>query len=191
MLSLSVDDVIIHSKTLHGTFIKRNFATNQEAKIRINAELNRKDGTEIIYEAGKTIKLQGAKDTAFLVGLTTLDDNHQASVKLSDYFIALGSMWDYIRNRNGGEEIICPLIGAGKARLNFNSSAIFYELLKSALIAIKNGFITTDLIFIIHPNDIKKGIVDLEEVKSTFKILCGTENLKKITIEGSAENINV
>lgn len=189
--SSSVDDVIIHSKTLHGTFIKRNFATNQEAEIRINAELKPKNGKEKIYEAGKTIKLRGAKDTVFLVGLTTLDENYKASVKLSDYFIALGSMWDYIRQRNGGEEIVCPLLGAGKARLNFNSSAIFYELLKSALIAIKNGFITTDLIFIIHPNDIKKGIVDLEEVKSTFKILCETENLKKMTVEGSAENIDV
>jgi hypothetical protein len=184
--SSTVDDVIIHSKTLHGNFINRNFATNEEAKIRIAAELNDEKET---YEAGRTIKVRGAKDTAFLVGLTLLDDKYQASVKLSDYFIALGNMWNYIRNRNGGEEIVCPLLGTGKARLNFNSSAIFYELLKSALIATKNDFITTDLIFIIHPNDIKKGLVDLEEVKSTFKILCETENLKKITIEGSAENI--
>ena len=189
--SSSVDDVIIHSNTLHGTFIKRNFANNKEAGIRINAELGLRNGDEKIYEAGKTIKLVGAKDTVFLVGLTTLDENNKASVKLNDYFIALGSMWEYIRQRSGGEEITCPLLGAGRARLNFNSSAIFCELLNSALIAMKNEFITTELIFVIHPNDIKRGNVDLDEVKDTFKTLCASENLRRMIVEGSAENINV
>jgi len=189
--SSSVDDVIIHSNTLHGTFIKRNFANNKEARIRINAELEPLNGTEKLYEAGKTIKLVGAKDTVFLVGLTTLDENNKASVKLNDYFIALGRMWEYIRQRNDGKEIICPLLGAGRARLNFSSSAIFCELLNSALIAMKNGFMTTDLIFVIHPNDIKRENVDLDEVKDTFKTLCGSENLKRMIVEGSAEKINV
>lgn len=189
--SSSVDDVIVHSNTLHAMFIKRNFATNQEAGIRINAELGRSNGEKKIYEVGKTIKLVGAKDTVFLVGLTTLDENNKASVKLNDYFIALGSMWEYIRQRSGGEEIICPLLGAGRARLNFNSSAIFCELLKSALIAMKNEFITKNLIFVIYPNDIKRGNVDLDEVKDTFKTLCASENLKRMIVEGSAEKIDV
>ncbi len=189
--SSSVDDVIIHSNSLHGTFIKRNFANNKEAGIRINAELSPLNGAENLYEVGKTIKLVGAKDTVFLVGLTTLDENNKASVKLTDYFIALGRMWEYIRQRNSGTEIICPLLGAGRARLNFSSSAIFCELLNSALIAMKNGFITTNLIFVIHPNDIKRKNVDLDEVKATFKTLCASENLKRMIVEGSAEKIDV
>ena len=188
--SSAVDDVVIHSSTLHGQFIKRNFANNQEANIRFKAELGIDGNSECIHEPGKTIKLTGSKDTVYLVGITTLDQNNQASVKLADYFVALGSLWEFIKLRNGGTEIICPLLG-GKSRINVNRSAIFYELLNSALITIKSGFITTDLIFVIHPNDIKNGNVDLEDVKNTFRTLCALENLHKITIEGSAEEINV
>lgn len=189
--SSSVDDVIIHSNTLHGSFIKRNFKNNQEAKIRINAELGQKEGEEKIYEVGKTIKLTGTKDTAYLVGLTTLDENNKASVTPNEFFVALGNMWEFIRLRNSGDEIVCSLLGVGRARLNFNSSAIFCELLNSALIAMNNGFITNELKFVIHPNDIKKGNVDLDEVKDTFKTLCASENLKRMILEGSAKEINV
>jgi hypothetical protein len=189
--SSTVDDVIIHSSTLHGSFIKRNFVNNYEARIRIATELGICADGAILQDAGKTIKLTGSKDTAYLVGITTLDSNNQASVKLNDYFVALGSMWEFIRQRNGGEEVICPLLGAGRARLNHNSSAIFCELLNSALIAMKSGFITTDLIFVVQPSDIQKGYVDLDEIKSTFNTLCAYENLNRIIVEGHAEEIDV
>ena len=186
-----VDDVVIHSSSLHGTFIRRNFANNQEAKVRIEAELGLGNNVGVVHEAGKTIKLTGSKDTAYLVGITTLDANNQASVKLNDYFVALGRMWEFIRERNGGGEIVCPLLGVGRARLNFNSTAIFCELLNSALIAMKDGFIATDLVFVIDPNDIEKGHVDLVEVKNTFHTLCESENLIRIMVEGSAAEIDV
>lgn len=189
--STTVDDVVIHSNTLHGEFINRNYATNNEARIRVSTELEIDKDSQETFEPGKTIKLVGSKDTAFLVALTELDENNKASVKLNEYFITLGSMWEFIRQRNGAQELVCPLLGAGRARLNYNSSAIFFELLKSALIAMKNGFITKDLIFVINPDDIKKGNVDLDEVKETFSILCASENLKRMTVEGSAENIYV
>lgn len=189
--SSMVDDVVIHSSTLHGSFIKRNFANNREAESRIGAELGSNGNSGNLHDPGKTIKLTGSKDTAFLVGLTTLDANNQASVKLNDYFVALGRMWEFIRQRNGGGEIVCPLLGAGRARLNHNTSAIFCELLNSALIAMKDGFITSDLIFIVHPSDIERGYVDLEEIKSTFNTLCATENLKRIIVKGRAEEIDV
>ena len=187
----TVDDVIIHSHTLHGSFIKRNFANNREAKVRIDSELGRSNGGTAVFEPGKTIKITGAKDTAFLVGITTLDSNNQASVKLDEYFVALGAMWEFVKERSGGDKIICPLLGSGRARLNYNSSSIFYELLNSALIAMRNGFITADLTFIIYPDDIEKGYVDLKDVKDTFHTLCASENLHRMTVEGSAEGIDV
>ena len=186
-----VDDVVIHSSSLHGTFIKRNFANNQEAKVRIEAELGLGNNVGVVHEAGKTIKLTGSKDTVYLVGITTLDANNQASVKLNDYFVALGRMWEFIRERNDGGEIVCPLLGVGRARLNVNSTAIFCELLNSALIAMKDGFIATDLVFVIDPNEIVNGHVDLVDVKNTFHTLCASENLIRIMVEGSAADIDV
>lgn len=187
----TVDDVVIHSSTLHGMFIKRNFTNNHEAKIRIDAELGRTNGVQQdSYEQGKTIKIQGSKDNAFLVGLTNLDTNNKASVTPEDFFIALSTMWETIKEKNDGQAIICPLIGSGRARLNLNSTAIFCELLNSALIALKSGYLTPELVFIVHPHDIQSKKVNIEELEHTFFTLCSYENLKRISLNANAKEIS-
>lgn len=187
--SSKVDDVVIHSNSLHGMFIKRNFKNNLEAKKRIDLELERTTRDKQIFEPGKTIKITGSNDTVFLVGLTLLDPNNKASVTPNDYFIALSNMWEFIRSRNGGEEIVCPLLGARKGRLNFSSSSIFSELLNSALTEMKNGFITKDLSFVLYPGDIKKGLVNLYEIKDIFEIICSAANIDRITYDVVAKEV--
>ena len=188
--STKVDDVVIHSKTLHGMFIKRNFSTNEDAKLKIDSVLGG-DGVEKggLYEPGKTIRVEGAKDTAFLVSLTTLDSDNQASVTPNDYFASLANMWETIRKINSSGAIVCPLLGAGRSRLNFSKTAIFGEILNSALIAMKNGLITNELIFIIHPTDVETETVDVDEMENTLNILCEFENLKRMTFAGQAQEI--
>lgn len=188
--STEVDDIIIHSKTLHGMFIRRNFRDNTEAKATIDAALER-NGTEslMLQKPGETIKIEGKKDDAFLVGLTVLDENNMAAVTPNSYFVALANIWESIRQLNGGTSIICPLIGSGRSRLNFNNTAIFCELLNSALIAMKNGFITNELIFIIHPEDIKTEKVNIDELENILATLCELENLNRMTFEGQALEI--
>ncbi len=188
--SATVDDVVIDSKTLHGMFVRRNFQNNREAKIRIDTELGRMDNEQLaIYEQGKTIKIEGTKDNVFLVGLTTLDKNNKASVTPEDFFISLGNMWETIKHRNGGQAIICPLIGSGRARLNFNSTAIFCELLNSALVAMKSGYLTNELVFVVHPADILNKKADVDELEHALVTLCAYENLKRISFRGSAQEI--
>jgi Thoeris protein ThsA, Macro domain len=187
----TVDDVVIHSNTLHGMFIKRNFTNNHEAKIRIDAELGRTDGIQQDnYEQGKTIKIQGAKDNVFLVGLTTLDANNKASVTPEEFFIGLSTMWATIKEKNDGQAIICPLIGTGRGRLNLNSTAVFCELLDSALIALKNGYLTPELVFIVHPYEIQNKKVNIEELEHTFFTRCSYENLKRIRLNATAKEVS-
>ncbi|MBI5007265.1 MAG: hypothetical protein HZB95_09085 [Nitrosomonadales bacterium] len=187
----TVDDVVIHSSTLHGTFIKRNFTNNHEAKIRIDAELGRANGiTQGNYEQGKTIKIQGTRDNVFLVGLTTLDVNNKASVTPEDFFIALSTMWMTIKEKNDGQAIICPLMGTGRGRLNLNSTAVFCELLNSALIALKSGYLTPELVFIVHPYDVQSKKVSIEELEHSFLTLCSYENLQRIRLNANAKEIS-
>jgi len=190
--STKVDDIVIHSGTLHGMFVKRNFVSNDDAKSKIDSVLG-ENSSEVggLYEPGKTIRVEGIKDTAFLVGLTTLDAANQASVTPNDYFIALANMWETIRTINSSEAIVCPLLGTGRSRLNFNNTAIFTEILNSALIAMKNGFITNELVFIIHPSDIENETVDIDELENTLNVLCEYENLHRMIFRGQAQEIPV
>lgn len=190
--STEVDDIVIHSKTLHGMFIKRNFQDNTEAKAIIDDALERTGEEDFaLQEPGKTIKIEGEKDDVFLVGLTVLDVNNMASVTPENYFIALANIWESIKKFNGGTSIICPLIGSGRSRLNFNNTAIFYELLNSVLIAMKSGFITNELIFMIHPEDIKTEKVNIDELENILTTLCELENLDRMTFAGHALEIPV
>ena len=50
---------------------------------------------------------------------------------------------------------------------------------------------TKDLVFIIHPSDIEKGDIDLDEVKDTFRILCASENLKRMVVGGDAKTVDL
>lgn len=186
--SSNVDNVEIHKSTLHGQFITRNFQTNQEARIRFDSELN---GTQGPYPAGKTIKIAGNKDTAYLVGLTQLDVNNIARVSLDEYFTALNSMWQFIEDRNGGVNLVCPLIGAGRSRLNHSSAALFRELLNSALSAINSGYITNSLTFVVYPNDVKTKQVDIEEFTNIFTTLCELENMQKIESTTAPNSVEI
>lgn len=189
--STAVDDTVIHSQTLHGMFINRNFRNNNEAKLAIDSKLDRArdESDPPICNPGQTIKIKGKKDSAFLVGLTTLDENYKASVSPNEFFLALANLWETLKQQNNSSTIVCPLIGSGRSRLNFNNTAIFCEVLNSALIAMKNGFITNELVLIIHPSDVEQGTVNIEELENTLATLCEYENLHRMTVEGYAEEI--
>ena len=95
-------------------------------------------------------------------------------------------MWEFIKDRNGGTDLICPLLGADKGRMNKDSSLIFSELLYSFLASHTNNFITKDITFIIYPGDISSEFVDLYKIKNIFEIVCNSENIERISIDGDA-----
>jgi len=181
---ISVKEGIISEECIQGQYLTRYFKKESELEEEIKQELNKLHPLNIIerekkqlgnfkeYEIGTTVVV-GKKRKAYLVAITKLNIHFNAEIDDESFlFDALPKMWIEIRSKGNMESLDCPILGSGRARLKRNRQQILFELIKSFIVATRDGKLTERITFYISYDDFKKGRINMKELKNFLKYEC-------------------
>lgn len=181
---ISVSDGVISEKSVQGQYLMKYFRNEKELKDLVASALNgfspigtrtRDDkpyGNREEYEIGTTVALTHGPRNAFFVAISRLNKHRTAESNDQEYLDALPRMWSAIRSRGGLDNLDCPIIGSGFARLKLNREELLMELIKSFVVATRDGKLTEKITFFVSWNDFNRGRVDLNNLQKFLDYQC-------------------
>ena len=127
-----------------------------------------------VYEIGTTIEIEQNGKIFFLLVNSRKKENNRVESSTDDFLLSLSKLWTYIALEAGRNSIVTvPLISTNHGRItNINRSTAIKEIIESYIDSSKSLNIADKLIISIHPDDLKKGRIDLDEIEEFLKFSC-------------------
>ena len=140
-----VNDNLISRNTLHGAAIKKIIKDKPYKAKKLDMEIQKQLGSKHFiqleqnekpsgnlrrYDEGTVVEITAGNATYFLLGLTCFDENLHPYISDKEYIQALMCGFEYSMERNQGNPLIFPLLGAGRAGTGKNEKDILEFLVK-------------------------------------------------------------
>ena len=136
-----------------------------------------------IYEIGKTVEVEQKDKLFFLLVNSKRKTNNRVESTFDDFLVSLSKLWTHIALEAGRNSTVSiPLISTNHGRItSLTKSTAIKEIIRSYIESSKHLSIADKLIICIHPNEIKIGNVDLDEIDEYLKFSCKHYRVTKIS----------
>lgn len=126
------------------------------------------------FDIGTTIEINQKSKTFYLLVNSVKKTNNRVESSIDDFLLSLTKLWTYIALESGRNSVISiPLISTAHGRTtNINRETAIKEIIESYIDASKSLNITDRLIISIHPDDLNKGNIDLDELDDFLRFSC-------------------
>lgn len=154
--------------------------TDIAAKILIGAQ----------HDIGKTVEVEQNGKKFYLVVNSIKNGNNRVKSEIDDFIQALNGLWSYVALESGRDSAVTiPLINTQHGRDSYLSrTGSIKEIIASYVETSKSLNICEKLIISIHPVDLKKGNIDLDELEDYLRYSC--RYYRQLTIQEKAEDPN-
>jgi hypothetical protein len=144
---------------------EEHLATDIEAKI---------DLSQSPHDIGTTIEIEQNGKTFYLLVNSRKKENNRVESSADDFLLSLSQLWPYIALETGrNSAITVPLISTNHGRItNINRETATKEIIESYIDASKTLNVADKMIICIHPKDLKKGNIDLDELDEFLRFSC-------------------
>ena len=155
----------IAPNSLQGQFTSRYFTGNQNELIgKINDELRKIQATPP-YPMGTTITINTHGKAFYFNAMSELNSQGNASTTMGDIEKALDGLWKHVRDEGELQELVLPVIGTGRGRINQSRKKIISMMAESFIKSSNTGKFTGKLIIAIRPEDAIGFRVNLYDIK--------------------------
>lgn len=140
------------------------------------------------HEIGKTIEVEQGNKKFYLVVNSFKKDNNRVRSEIDDFIQALNGLWQYVALDSGRNvNLTIPLINTQHGRDSYMTRrGAIKEIITSYIESSKNLNICENLIISIHPSDLMKGNIDLDEIDDFLKFSCS--HYRKLTLQQRSED---
>lgn len=166
----------VSPNSLHGYFLQKilgnhvmpfdSAVDNLPANLLIETA-QRPKGKNKKYKIGTTVEVDYAQTKYFLFALSKTDNNYKAYSTPAMMLEALDSLWEYIRYRHNGENIVIPLIGSGLSGVGLGSAKLLDLIILSVLRATKKQELSTKITICLLPEVIED--INISEIKYNWR----------------------
>jgi len=143
--------------SLQGQFTAKYFTGDQNALIGIIEE-GLKDFDGPPYPMGTTVPVNTHGKTFYFVAMAELNEQGTASTTPQAVEQAMKGLWNYVRKSGELQELVVPVIGTARGRINLTRKKMIEKISESFVNASLEGKFTDRLVIIVHPNDAKRFI---------------------------------
>jgi hypothetical protein len=154
----------------------------------INTDISSKIDFGKKYDIGKTIEIEQSNKRFYLVVNSIKCPNNRVKSDIDDFIQALNGLWQHVAlecSRNN--EITIPLINTQHGRdSGLTRRSAIKEIITSFIESSKHLNICEKLIISIHPSDLIKGNIDLDEIDDFLKFSC--YHYRKLTLQQKNED---
>ena len=126
------------------------------------------------YEIGTVAKVHPQKQPIYLVAIADIDQKGKASSDPEDVLKSLTKLWQYISAQGGYDDLVIPVLGTGRARIQVKIEQMVIEIIKKKLT------------IVIFEKDYTDNSIDLQELGRHLHVHA-TE--KRLRIQESKEPI--
>jgi hypothetical protein len=153
------------------------------------------DSTLLPYEIGTTIEVEQNEKLFYLLVNSRKKENNRVESSVDDFLLSLSKLWIYIALESGRNSVVTiPLISTNHGRItNINRATAIKEIIESYIDASKSLNVSDKLIISIHPNDLVKGNINLDDIDDFLKFSC--QHYKITTFsekpEGAVESASI
>lgn len=155
----------IATNSLQGQFTAKYFIGNQAELIRqIKSALKKVKGVTP-YPMGTTIPINTHGRTFYFTAMSKLGDGGNASSTIDDIKNALNGLWEFVRDSGELQELVIPVIGTGRGRVNLSRKKMIALIAESFVKASEERKFTERLIIAIRPEDSEHFQINLYDIK--------------------------
>lgn len=150
--------------------------------ISVKAEIGKK------HEIGTTIEVEQSGKKFYLLVNSIKREHNRVKSEIDDFIQALNGLWQYVALDSGRNvNLTIPLINTQHGRDSYlNRRGAIKEIITSYIESSKNLNICENLIISIHPTDLVKGNIDLDEINDFLKFSCA--HYRKLTLQQRSED---
>jgi hypothetical protein len=178
------------ANSLQNQLIKKFYSDKEE---HLETDISKKIDLEMVpFEIGTVVEVEQKEKMFYLLVNSTKKPNNRVESTTDDFLLSLSKLWTYIALESGRNSIITiPLISTAHGRItNINRQTAIKEIIESYIESSKLLNIADKLIISIHPNDLKKGEIDLDEIDDFLRFSCSHYKIVKFSakVEGQEDS---
>ena len=165
---------IIALNSLQGQFTQTYFSQNignldniiNDALINASyTEYQKVAGKTRKYKMGTTVRVNIVNEVYYLFAMSDLNYDNNAHTTLENVISATESLFSFIAQKGENTDIIVPLFGTGRGRINANRKRVIARISQAFIKASEQQHFSNKIIIIIHPNDAANFQINLYEVR--------------------------
>lgn len=179
----SIEDNTIAARSIQGQFTHRfTSVRGLDDELKRGLEHLEKVTTRTIedkpygnldeYQFGATVPVYTDSRKGYFVALTQLNKHRTAELENKTFVELLPVMWNQIREKGENEDILCPILGSGYARLKMNREQLLQMIVRSFVAATQEGRFTYKMTIVIHPSDFRRANMNLQELARFLECVC-------------------
>lgn len=156
----------------------------------LEADLSNKITIGAKYEVGKTVEVEQLGKKFYLVANSIKKENNRVKSEIDDFIQTLNGLWSYIGLESSRDRAVTiPLINTQHGRNSYLSrTGLIKEIITSYIETSKSLNICEKLIISIHPSDLQKGNIDLDELDNYLRFSC--RHYRQLTTQEQSEDPN-
>lgn len=177
---------LIAENSVQGAFTKRYFSDETQLDTELVAELDGigaeslqgpRQGKELRYPIGTTIRLNPKGRTAYFVAIADINEHGVAETSFEKLQDSLAALWVYVGSRGLKEDLVMPALGTGFSRLTQTRQEVVREIVKSFVAACSERVFADRLTIVLSPKDMTKYHMSLDELGAFLRHVCIYTNL--------------
>lgn len=154
----------IAPQSLQGQFTAKYFTGDQKTLMGIiNEGLKDLDGPP--YPMGTTVPVNTHGKAFYFVAMAELNEQGTAFSNPQAVEQAMKGLWKYVRASGELQELVVPVIGTARGRINIPRKKMIEKISESFVNASIDSKFTDRLVIMVHPNDAKRFQVNLYDIK--------------------------
>jgi len=128
-------------------------------------EVTNKPGKHERYEIGTVAKVVANGKNFYFVAMSHMNEYGTAQSSLEYVDRALDHLWKYMSERGELGDLVVPLMGTGRGRIEMPRKKMIERIAQSFANASRDKIFSNKLIIVVHPADVEKFGINLFEVR--------------------------
>ncbi|MCY4556818.1 MAG: DUF6430 domain-containing protein [Chloroflexi bacterium] len=176
-----VSEKLISEESVQGAFTRKHCQSVSKLDAAIETELaglpyTRLEGQRIgksrRYPVGTTVRVEQGGRIAYFLAIANINRHGVARGDLAGLTEALASLWWYVGDRGGREELVAPVLGSGFGRFVQRRDLIVREMVRSFIAACSERVFTQRLTIVLSPEDVLNHRISLDALNAFVEHVC-------------------
>lgn len=185
-LNLEFNSIIKNSNSIQRHFVESIYNSQDQHLItdvnnHISDNIEYYDQLKIAddikqYKIGTVVPIFQNEVQYYLLCNSTLNNNGRSNCTKSDFRNSISELWAYLIHFGSKEHLVIPVLGTGKGRITLTREEVIKEIVLSFLASLGESNYCDRLTICIHPSDINRYNLDMEELRDFIKLNCENTN---------------
>jgi Thoeris protein ThsA, Macro domain len=131
------------------------------------------------YKIGTVVPIFRDEKQYYLLCSSTLNERGRSRTTVDDLRTSLNELWAYLTHSGSKDNLAIPIVGTGRGRIPLKRDEVIKEIVLSFLVSLSQESYCDQLTIVIHPNDLKKFKIDLNELLDFIRLQCNNTGYLK------------